>query len=67
MLDGMRQREHGHRSDGNADDDTQALAKNLSEKLGLRVSVSFNGKSGTLIMNYKTLDQLDEILRLLGA
>jgi ParB family chromosome partitioning protein len=50
-----------------ADEETQALANNLSEKLGLRVSVSFNGKTGAVILNYRTLDQLDEILRLLGA
>jgi ParB family chromosome partitioning protein len=48
------------------DDDSAALAESLSEKLGLRVKVLFDGKGGSIIMNYKTLDQLDEILTLLN-
>jgi hypothetical protein len=31
------------------------------------VKVTFNGKSGALIINYKSLDQLDELLALLNA
>jgi ParB family chromosome partitioning protein len=49
------------------DSDIAALAEALGEKLGLRVKVTFNGKSGMLQMSYKDLDQLDEILRLLHA
>jgi ParB family chromosome partitioning protein len=49
------------------DAETEALAHSLSEKLGLRVKVTFNGKNGTVLLNYRTLDQLDEILRLLGG
>jgi ParB family chromosome partitioning protein len=48
------------------DSETEALANSLSEKLGLKVKVTFNGKNGSIIMNYKTLDQLDEILALLN-
>jgi hypothetical protein len=33
----------------------------------LRVKVTFNGKTGTVMLNYRNLDQLDEILRLLGS
>ncbi len=50
-----------------ADPETEALARQLSEKLGVSVKVTFNGKNGAIIMNYKTLDQLDEILALLNG
>jgi ParB family chromosome partitioning protein len=49
------------------DPELAALANSLSEKLGLRVNVTFDGKSGTLMMHYKNLDQLDEVLRLLNG
>jgi ParB family chromosome partitioning protein len=49
------------------DPDTAALAESLSEKLGVRVKVTFDGKAGAIIMSYKSLDQLDEILSLLNA
>ncbi|MDE8344081.1 MAG: ParB/RepB/Spo0J family partition protein, partial [Acidocella sp.] len=49
------------------DPETEALADSLTEKLGLRVKVTFNGKGGTVLMNYKNLDQLDEILKLLNG
>ena len=49
------------------DSDIEALAESLGEKLGLRAQVTFNGRNGKLILNYKSLDQLDEILRLLNA
>jgi ParB family chromosome partitioning protein len=44
------------------DPDTEALAGSLSERLGVRVKVTFDGKGGALIINYKSLDQLDEVL-----
>jgi ParB family chromosome partitioning protein len=50
-----------------ADSDVEALGESLTERLGLKVVVTFNGKSGRLILNYKSLDQLDEILRLLSS
>ena len=49
------------------DGDTEALAEALGERLGLRVKVTFNGKGGTVMMNYRDLDQLDDILKLLNA
>lgn len=57
----------GQRPPPRTDSETEALAKSLSEKLGLRVKVTFNGKNGTVLLNYRNLDQLDEILRLLGG
>jgi ParB family chromosome partitioning protein len=48
------------------DPDSQALADSLSEKLGVRVKITFDGKAGAIIINYKNLDQLDEMLALLN-
>jgi ParB family chromosome partitioning protein len=50
-----------------ADSDVEALSDSLSERLGLKVQITFNGKAGRLILNYKNLNQLDEVLRLLNA
>ncbi|MDE1895900.1 MAG: ParB/RepB/Spo0J family partition protein [Rhodospirillales bacterium] len=43
-----------------------ALAENLSERLGLRVDIKFNGTGGALVLNYADLDQLDSLLALLN-
>ncbi len=46
------------------DADTRALEKNLAEALGLGVIVSHKGPSGGAVnIQYKTLEQLDEIAR----
>lgn len=50
-----------------ANPETEALARSLTEKLGVSVRVTFNGKGGAIIINYKTLDQLDEVLALLNG
>ena len=50
------------------DSDLRLIEKALSEALGLRVSVqSGNGEKGKLIINYKTLDQFEELCSKLGA
>ena len=50
------------------DADTRALEKNLSEALGLGVAIKHNGIGGAVNIQYKNLDQLDEIVRrLTGA
>jgi len=48
-------------------DDTEALAKTLSETLGLKVKISFNGKGGAVTLTYTTLDQLDEVIKRLNG
>lgn len=49
------------------DADTRALEQSLTSQLGLSVSISFKGeKGGELKVSYKTLEQLDEVCRLLG-
>ncbi|PLK70131.1 chromosome partitioning protein ParB [Rhizobium sp. TH135] len=49
------------------DSDTIALERSLSDCLGLSVSINHKGGGGQLKINYKTLDQLEEICRLLEA
>ncbi len=49
------------------DADVEALANGLAEKLGLKVKISFNGKSGSVQLNYASLDQLDALLALLNG
>jgi len=50
-----------------ADADTRALARRLSSRLGLAVSLSHNAdESGTLTIRYSSLEQLDQVCRMLG-
>ncbi len=47
------------------DPDTAALERSLSEHLGLKVEITFNGASGALRIRYRNLDQLDGLVTLL--
>lgn len=47
------------------DADTLALERSLSDRLGLDVKVSHKGDGGRLMIAYKSLEQLEEICRLL--
>ncbi|MCQ8239404.1 ParB/RepB/Spo0J family partition protein [Rhizosaccharibacter radicis] len=47
------------------DPEIASLEKELRESLGLKVEVQFGGKGGSLRIQYDTLDQLDDVLRLL--
>ena len=49
------------------DTDTLALEKRVSDMLGLKVSVTHRDPDGTVQIRYGDLDQLDEIMRRLGA
>ncbi len=42
--------------------DIAALESVLSDLLGLRATVAFNGKSGSLTLHYDTLEQLDDFI-----
>lgn len=44
------------------DPDTVALENSLSDLLGLKVAIDFNGRGGTLTVRYTSLDQLDELI-----
>lgn len=54
-------------TDGGAapDPETAAIARDLSERLGLQVDISFDGKGGQMRIRYRSLDQLDGLLALL--
>ena len=47
------------------DADTRSLEKLLSDHIGLRVAINHKEKGGELRVAYKTLEQLDELCRLL--
>lgn len=49
------------------DADTRALERRLSDALGLNVSIRHDGEAGELRIRYASLDQLDEVCRLLAA
>ena len=49
------------------DADLISLEESLSEQLGLKVLIATRGKGGTLSIHYKSLDQLDDVLRRLTA
>ncbi len=48
------------------DADTLALERSLSDVLGLKVQLAHKGQGGQLRIEYKSLEQLDELCRLLG-
>jgi ParB family chromosome partitioning protein len=47
------------------DSDTLALERTLTDALGLEVKISHKGGSGQIRINYRTLEQLEDICRLL--
>ncbi len=49
------------------DSDLEAVKQQLIDRLGLHVSVTFNGTKGTIIIKYDNLDQLDSLLALLNG
>lgn len=50
---------------GEKDSDTLALERSLSDTLGLDVAISHKGTGGQIRINYRSLEQLEEICRLL--
>jgi ParB family chromosome partitioning protein len=44
----------------------RAVEQDLSEQLGLKVTISFNGQGGTISLRYTNLDQLDHVVERLG-
>jgi ParB family chromosome partitioning protein len=49
------------------DADAAALERELGAQLGLRVSLEQKQRGGALTLHYRSLDQLDRVLRLLRA
>jgi ParB family chromosome partitioning protein len=52
-----------HRPRAEKDANTLALEKRLSDALGLRVSVEQRGQGGELKIRYRSLEQLDDVVR----
>jgi ParB family transcriptional regulator, chromosome partitioning protein len=52
---------------GSRDADTAILERELTQLLGLKVQIVFNGQGGILSIHYQTLDQLDDVLRRLNT
>ena len=48
------------------DPETEALERDLSEKLGLKVQIAFDGRGGNVRIHYRSLDQLDGLIALLS-
>ncbi len=48
------------------DPETAALERDLSIRLGLTVQISFDGKGGSVKIQYRSLDQLDGLIALLS-
>lgn len=66
---GAKSKPTGSDQPAEKDADTKALEQDLSANLGMKVSLSHkNGQeTGQLTVQYKTLDELDELCRLLSA
>ena len=61
---GPRQR----RAPAGADDpNTRALERDLSDRLGLAVAIKHRDPGGSVEIRYKTLEQLDDVIRRLGG
>ncbi|MFA6018637.1 MAG: ParB/RepB/Spo0J family partition protein [Rhodospirillales bacterium] len=48
------------------DPDTMALERDLSNLLGLKVNIKFHGDGGELVIHYRSLEQLDDVLHRLS-
>jgi len=47
------------------DPDTAALERSLAERLGLKVDIQSDGRTGSLRVHFRSLDQLDGLIALL--
>ena len=58
---GGKRRAKQHQATAPKDADTLALERDLSDALGLRVTLTLKGEAGTLAVNFRSLEQLDDI------
>lgn len=68
VADETRRASHGSlaRPRREKDADTASLERELSDRLGLRVDIQFDGTSGVVRIHYRTLDQLDGLVRIIN-
>ena len=52
----------GSRPARQKDPETATLERELSERLGLKVEIAYDGKGGSVRIHYRDLDQLDSVL-----
>jgi ParB family chromosome partitioning protein len=57
------QQQSGHKPRAAKNADTLALEKRLADALGLSVSIDNRSRGGALTIRYRSLDQLDEVVR----
>jgi ParB family chromosome partitioning protein len=57
------------KSSGSKDEDTLQIEAELAANLGMKVSIDHagDGEGGKMVLNYRSLDQLDDLLRALGG
>lgn len=55
------------RAQASKDADTLALERDLTNRLGLTVSINQKGQGGDIVVSYRTLEQLDDILARLST
>jgi len=53
-------------TEGAKDPETIALERDLSDRLGLKVQISFDGRGGAVRIQYQSLDQLDGLIAVLS-
>jgi ParB family chromosome partitioning protein len=49
------------------DADTRALERDLAQRLGLKVDIEFDGEGGQVVVHYRSLEQLDDIIAKLNG
>ena len=49
------------------DPETATLERELSERLGLKVEIAYDGKGGSVRIHYRNLDQLDSVVACLNS
>ena len=64
-LAAAKPRDPATRSSQPPSPETAALERELSERLGLRISIRHAGRGGQVVIQYRDLDQLDGVIRLL--
>ena len=66
-AEGVPERKSQKPRTGTAKDaDTRDLEKRVSDALGLKVTVNHRDPGGSVQVNYRNLDQLDEVMRRLA-
>ena len=66
QKDGKKSEQKSVKTQRQKDADTLSLENDLTMLLGLKTEIRFNGEGGAIVIQYNSLDQLDDILLRLG-